>query len=43
LLWCVFLCGCWGAFGFRGKIVVRWDSTWHVINMVGLVENQYQS
>jgi hypothetical protein len=29
-----FLCGCQGAFGFRGKIVVRWHSAWHVINVV---------
>ncbi len=29
-----FLCGCQGVFGFRGKIVVRWNSTWHVINVV---------
>ena len=34
LLWCVFLCGCRGAFGFWGKIVVRWNSAWHVINVV---------
>ncbi len=29
-----FLCGCQGVFGFWGKIVVRWNSTWHVINVV---------
>jgi hypothetical protein len=29
-----FLCGCRGAFGFQGKIVVRWNSAWHVINVV---------
>ncbi len=29
-----FLCGCQGAFGFWGKIVVRWNSAWHVINVV---------
>ncbi len=29
-----FFCGCRGVFGFWGKIVVRWNSAWHVIDVV---------
>jgi hypothetical protein len=29
-----FLCGCPGVFVFRRMIVVSWNSTWHVIDVV---------